>query len=303
MKKLLSLILVIFLIVPFAACAKKDDGKLTITVSLFPHYDFARQIVGDKAEVTLLLPPGTESHTFDPSTVDIYNITNSDIFIYTGKNMEAWAERVISSLSSNGPIIVDASSGIELLHSSHSGHDDHEHSLDPHIWLNPQYAATMVDTILEAICQADPANAEFYRANAESYKKEILKLDSDIESVIKDAKGDTLVFGGRFAYIYFFERYGLNYKSAYKTCSTETEPSLATIYEISQYIKDNGIQYVFKEELSEGKVAKSIAEQTSAQVLTFSTAHNVTKSEFDSGITYIDIMRSNLSEIEKALNY
>ncbi len=302
MKKLLSLILVICLLIPLTACMEKDDGKLTITVSLFPHYDFARQIVGDKAEVTLLLPPGTESHTFDPSTVDIYNITNSDIFIYTGKNMEAWAERVISSLGSNGPIIVDASSGIGLLHNAHDGHDDHEHSLDPHIWLNPQYAATMVDTILEAICQADPANAEFYRANAGNYKKELLKLDGDIESTIKNAKGDTLVFGGRFAYIYFFERYALNYKSAYKTCSTETEPSLATIYEISQYIKDNGIQYVFKEELSEGKVAKSIAEQSNAQVLTFSTAHNVTKSEFDSGITYIDIMRSNLSAIEKALS-
>lgn len=303
MKKILSLILVICLLIPLAACAKKDDGKLTITVSLFPHYDFARQIVGDKAEVTLLLPPGTESHTFDPSTVDVYNITNSDIFIYTGKNMEAWAERVISSLGSDGPIIVDASSGIELLQNSHSDHDDHEHSLDPHIWLNPQYASAMVDTILEAICQADPANADFYRANAESYKKELLKLDSDIEAAVKSAQGDTLVFGGRFAYIYFFERYGLNYKSAYKTCSAETEPSLTTIYEISQYIKDNGIQYVFKEELSEGKVAKSIAEQSGAQVLTFSTAHNVTKSEFDSGITYIDIMRSNLEAIEKALNY
>lgn len=303
MRKLISLILVICLLIPFAACAKKDDGKLTITVSLFPHYDFARQIVGDKAEVTLLLPPGTESHTFDPSTIDIYNITNSDIFIYTGKNMEAWAERVISSLGNDGPIIVDASSGIELLQNSHSGHDDHEHSLDPHIWLNPQYAATMVDTILETICQADPANAKFYRANAESYKKELLKLDSDIESAINNAKGDTLVFGGRFAYIYFFERYGLKYKSAYKTCSTETEPSLTTIYEISQYIKDNSIQYVFKEELSEGKVAKSIAEQSDAQVLTFSTAHNVTKDEFDNGITYIDIMKSNLEAIEKALNY
>lgn len=306
MRKLLSLILIIFLLVPLTACAdKEDDGKLTITASLFPHYDFARQIVGDKATVTLLLPPGTESHTYDPSTVDIYNITNSDIFIYTGKNMEAWAERVISSFGSNAPVIVDTSSGIELLQNSHSDHDhdEHEHSLDPHIWLNPQYTIQMVDTILEAICQVDPANAEFYRANAEDYKKELLELDADFESAIKTAEGDTLVFGGRFAYIYFFERYGLNYKTAYKTCSTETEPSLATIYEISQFIKDNGIKYVFKEELSEGKVAKSISEQTGAQVVTFSTAHNVTKSEFDSGITFIQIMRSNLEAINNALNY
>lgn len=305
MKKLISLFLIICLIIPFAACASVDgdNGKIKIVTSLFPHYDFARQIVGDKAEVTLILKPGTESHTFDPSTVDIYNITSSDIFIYTGKNMEAWAERVISSLGSDGPTVVDATSKIELLENSHSDHDEHEHSLDPHVWLNPQYAVTMVDTILEAICQADPENAEFYRANAESYKKELMQLDRDIESAIDSAKGDTLVFGGRFAYIYFFERYDLNYKTAYKTCSTETEPSLATIYEISEFIKDNGIKHVFKEELSEGKVASSIAEQSGAQVVTFSTAHNVTKSEFDSGITYIDIMRSNLEAIKNALNY
>lgn len=306
-KKLLSLVLIVFLLIPMVACASKgsDNGKLKIVVSLFPHYDFARQIVGDKAEVTLLLPPGTESHTYDPSTIDIYNITNSDIFIYTGENMEAWAERVISSLDENGPTIVDVSNKIELLKNEEHSHNDeeHEHVYDPHIWLNPLYAGKMVDTILDAVCKADPDNAEYYKANAQNYRKELVKLDSDIANAIKIANGDTLVFGGRFAYIYFFERYGLNYKTAYKTCSTETEPSLTTIYEISQYIKDNGISYVFKEELSEGKVANSISEQTGAEVLTFSTAHNVTKSEFDSGITYIDIMRSNLEAIKKALDY
>lgn len=312
MKKFLSLILIICLIVPFAACAQSgnDDGKLKIVTSLFPHYDFARQIAGDKAEVTLLLSPGTESHTFDPSAVDIYNITNSDIFIYTGQNMEVWAERVISSLDENGPKVVDTSSGIDLLHSAAHDEDephDHEHTYDPHIWLNPQNAVIMLDNILEAICQADPENEAFYRENAQKYRDEILLLDSDIERAVNNAKDkygtDTLVFGGRFAYIYFFERYGLNYKTAYKTCSTETEPSLTTIYEITQFVSDNNIRCIFKEELSEGKVANSIAQQTGAEVKVFSTAHNVTKSEFDSGITYIDVMRSNLTEIENALNY
>lgn len=306
MKKFLSLILIVFLLIPLVACSGvgDDNGKLKIVVSLFPHYDFVRQIVGDKAEVTLLLQPGTESHTYDPSAVDIYTITSSDIFIYTGKNMEAWAERVISSLGKNGPAVVDTSSGIELIiPDGHDEGEEHEHASDPHIWLNPIYAGKMVDTISDAICKADPDNAEYYKTNATNYKKELVRLDSDIKNAVDVAKGDTLVFGGRFAYIYFFERYDLHYKTAYKTCSTETEPSLTTIYEISQYINDNGISYVFKEELSEGKVAGSISEQTGAQVLTFSTAHNVTKSEFDSGITYIDIMRNNLEAIKKALDY
>jgi len=311
MKKILSLILVICLLVPLAACAGNgnDDGKLKIVTSLFPHYDFARQIAGDKAEVTLLLSPGTESHTFDPSTIDIYNITNSDIFIYTGKNMEAWAERVISSLDENGPKIVDTSSGIDLLHTAdhEEGDDhDHDHAYDPHIWLNPLNAVKMLDNILEAICEADPENEAFYRENAERYRNEILLLDSDIERTINDAKEnrggyDTLVFGGKFAYIYFFERYNLKYVSAYKTCSTETEPSLTTIYEIVEFVKDNKITSIFKEELSEGKVAKTISEQTGAEVKVFSTVHNVTKDEFENGVTYVSIMYQNLSAIERAL--
>ncbi len=308
MKKLLALILIVFLLIPLTACfdSGNDGGKIKIVTSLFPHYDFAHQIAGDKAEITLLLSPGAESHTFDPSTIDIYNITNSDIFIYTGKNMEAWAERVISSLDENGPVVVDASSGIELLQSAaHEHEDEHEHVYDPHIWLNPQNAAIMLDTILEAICKADPENEAFYRENAKRYSDEIMLLDSDIERVINNAKDssntDTLVFGGKFAYAYFFERYNLEYISAYKTCSTETEPSLTTIYEITQFVKANGVHHIFKEELSEGKVANSIAEQTGAEVMIFSTAHNVTKSEFESGITYVNIMYQNLNAIERAL--
>ncbi|MBR5773631.1 MAG: zinc ABC transporter substrate-binding protein [Clostridia bacterium] len=307
MKKLLSIILIICLVIPFAACAKSgsDDSKLKIVTSLFPHFDFARQIVGDKAEVTLLLSPGTESHTFDPSAIDIYNITSSDIFIYTGKNMEAWAERVISSIGSDGPIIVDTSSGIELLQNSSHEHedDDHEHVYDPHIWLNPLNAVKMLDNILEAICQADPENEAYYRENAKRYRDEILQLDSDIERTINEsrANADTLVFGGKFAYIYFFERYDLNYVTAYKTCSTETEPSLTTIYEIVQYINENGVHHIFKEELSEGKVANTIAQQTGAEVRVFSTVHNVTKSEFESEATYVSIMYENLYAIGRAL--
>ena len=307
MKKILSLILIICLVIPFAACAQSgtDNGKLKIVTSLFPHYDFARQIVGDKADVTLLLPPGTESHTFDPSAIDIYNITSSDIFIYTGQNMEAWAERVISSVGDDGPIIVDTSSGIELLQNSAHDHEseEHEHIYDPHIWLNPLNAVKMLDNILEAICQVDPENEEFYRENAKRYRDEILLLDSDIERTISESthSTDTLVFGGKFAYIYFFERYDLNYISAYKTCSTETEPSLTTIYEIVQYINKNGVHHIFKEELSEGKVVNTIAEQTGIEVMVFSTVHNVTKSEFDSGVTYVNIMYQNLSAIRRAL--
>lgn len=308
MKKILSLFLIICLLIPLTACAGsgKNNEKLKIVTSLFPHYDFARQIVGDKADVSLLLSPGTESHTFDPSAIDIYNITSSDIFIYTGNNMEAWAERVISSLDENGPKVVDASSGIELLKNDEHSHDgdEHDHVYDPHIWLNPLNAVKMLDNILEAICEADPENEAFYRENAKRYRDEIILLDNDIERTINRAKegsGDTLVFGGKFAYIYFFERYNVNYKSAYKTCSTETEPSLTTIYEIVQFVKDKRICCIFKEELSEGKVANSIAEQTGTEVKVFSTVHNVTKSEFESGATYVSIMYQNLNAIERAL--
>lgn len=301
-----------------------DQGgveKLSIVTSLFPQYDFARAIAGDKAEVMLLLPPGAESHTFDPKPSDMTKIYDSDLFIYTGKIMEPWADRVIDGMKDGGAgklTVLDASKGIVLEEGGHDDHDDgdedhddhddgdghegHDHEYDPHIWLDPRHAMKMAGNIEEALCLKDPENADYYRANASAYRKELEKLDADITSVVKAGKRDTLVFGGRFAYQYFLKRFDLNFVTAYESCSTEAEPSVRDVARVIDYLRKNDVPCIFHEEFVDPKIARSIADQAGASAELFSTAHNVTKDELERGVTYIDIMRGNLARIEKGLN-
>ena len=281
----------------------EDDGRIKIIATLFPQYDFARQIAGDKANVKLLLPPGMESHSFDPKPGDMLEIYNADLFIYTGKNMEPWAETIIKGLTNKNLVVVDCSKNIELL--GEHEHDEHEHELeheaDPHIWLDPELACIIVENILKALCDKDPDNAEFYKQNANDYTDKLKKLDRDIFDAVENATCDAIVFGGRFSYIYFLSRFKIDYITAYDSCAVNTEPSVARIAEVINYIKQNNIMCIYHEELTDPKVARSIANETGIEYLQFSTAHNVTKSEFDSGITFLDIMYANLENLKKGL--
>ena len=298
------IILSIFILTSCTQAEAEDNGKLKIVATLFPQYDFARQIAGDKADVVLLLPPGVESHSFDPKPADMLEIYNADIFIYTGKDMEPWAETVLKGAKNKNLAVVDCSENIELLHDDDDDEDehDHEHGADPHFWLDPTQAATMVADISDALCAKDPENAKDYMKNAENYIKLLFKLDSDICDVIENAERNVIVFGGRFSYIYFLEYYNFDYVTAYDSCSVNAEPSVLRIAEIIDFIRENNIPCIFHEELSDPKVAKSIASETGIEYLLFSTAHNITKDEFDSGITFLDIMYANLENLKKGLN-
>ena len=292
----------------------ESDNKIEIVASLFPQYDFARAIAGDKAAVTLLLPPGLESHTFDPKPADMTKIYNADLFIYTGQFMEPWAERVIAGVKEGDAtklLVVDASKGIALEEDEHDhdheghGHeseDIHHHEYDPHIWLDPTLAMKMVDNIANALCEKDPENTDYYRTNAANYRKELEKFDRDVFAAVKAGKRDTLVFGGRFAYLYFLRHFGLHYVTAYDSCSTEAEPSVRDVARVIDYARKHDIPCVYHEEFVDPKIARSIAEQTGASLELFSTAHNVTKDELDRGVTFIEVMRGNLARIEKGLN-
>lgn len=305
------------LLINISSCVKSDEasipdvknedggGKIKIIATLFPQYDFARQIAGDKADVTLLLPPGVESHGFDPKPGDIIAIYNSDLFIYTGSEMEPWSGNIIKGidhLANPGNLtVVDCSEGIELLHGGDDSHD-YDHGADPHIWLDPTQAVKIIENILAALIKKDPANSDFYTNNADSYKEKLMQFNEDAFDAIKNAERDTIVFGGRFAYIYFLHHFELNYITAYDSCSSAAEPSAGKIADIIDYIKERGIPYIYHEELADPKVAKSIAEAANIGYLQFSTAHNVTKKEFDEGITFLDIMYANLENLKKGLN-
>jgi len=311
----------------FSTYNKNENNKIEIVATLFPQYDFAKQIGGDKVNVTLLLPSGTESHTYEPTPMDIVNINNSNLFIYTGKEMEPWANEIISGMKENMHVL-DLSTTVTLInteefeeeyglednhegskeleeHEEHDGFDEHEHehnhTYDPHIWLNPQYAIRMVESIRDELCNMDPDNSEYYTANANAYINEIKNLDNDFDELVNSSESKKIAFGGAFAYAYFIERYNLEFATAYEACGENVEPSTMQIKYVIDYIKQYNIPVVFYKEYTNGSVAKTISESTNAKMLVFNTVHNVSKEELENGATYVSIMKQNYENLKIAL--
>jgi zinc transport system substrate-binding protein len=299
------------------AADKAKSGKLQIVATLFPQYDFARQIAGDKADVTLLLPPGVESHSYEPVPSDIVKIGNSDLFIYTGKDMEAWSQKIIDSIRDNGSksMVLDVSRGIKLVKTAdieaehqHEGGasetetgEDHEHVYDPHIWTDPQLAKVMVSNIEEALCSLDPQNADYYRQNVRQYQSKLDALDTEFRTIVKNGKRNEIIFGSRFALYYFAEQYGLKYEAAFDSCSSETEPSAKTVARLITAIKEDKIPVIYYAELEDPKVARSISKETGAKMLLFHSCHNVTKKEREKGATYLSLMEQNVKNLKEGL--
>lgn len=314
-KRIISILLVcmtVICIMPVSGCTKKESKeteKLSIVTTLFPQYDFARQIAGDKADVTLLLKPGTESHDYDPSASDMIKINEADLFIYTGQYMEPWAVTIVDGIDNKDLDVLDASENITLCKGDHDEDEEehieeetHSHEYDPHIWTSPKNAIIMINNILEELCKIDSENETYYRENAEKYIEQIEQIDSDFRQVVSEAKYDTMYFGGRFALLYFVEEYGLNYESAFDSCSSETEPSARLVSHIVDEMKENGAKTVFYEELASTKTAQTIADEVGGNILLFHSCHNVSSDEFKNGATYVSIMRQNVENLKKGLN-
>lgn len=313
MKKIVSvfvtfvaiMIMIIFFSTNVTKENKESEEKVSVVATLFPQYDFAKQIGKEKVNVTLLLPPGTETHTYDPSPKDIININKSKLFIYTGKYMEPWAESIANSIDKS-VIVLDASKNISYIKEEHreEEHEEksHEHEYDPHIWLDISNAKKMVDNILEELINVDGQNADYYTQNAKEYKEKLDELDSKFKEVINNGKRNVICFGDKFAYMYFISSYNLDYITAYKGCSSNSEPSVSKILEVEEKIKKENIPVIFYESLSEGTVAKSIARDTNITPLVFSSVHTVSSENIQNGATYISVMENNLNNLKKALN-
>ncbi len=311
MKKIMAVLLTFFLIIGIIFIALgntntniQTDNKITVITSLFPEYDFVKQIGKEKVDVQILLPPGTESHTYEPTPNDIININQADMFVFTSNEMEPWAEKIANSIDSN-TVIMQAANNINLIkieHNHEENENHQEHEYDAHVWLNPINAIEMVKNITDKLCEISPENAEYFRKNAEEYIEELEELDDDIETVVLNSKRNKLVFGGEFAYIYFINRYKLEYATAYDGCGEGAEPSVAKVKEIVDTINNENIPVIFYQELSEGKVANIIADETNAKALVFHTAHNVTSEDLKNDVTYVSIMRENLKNVKQALN-
>ena len=315
---IISFIILIIIMTIIVMCFKtesvvKNEEKLQIVATLFPQYDFAKQIVKDKADVKLLLNSGVETHNYEPTGKDMITIlSGSDIFLYTGTNLEPWTEKIVQNLESTNCKIVNVSDGIELitieefeerhinseiLIEEHEEEHKHQEIFDGHIWQNPKNAVKMLDNVLKALCEIDPDNAEYYTKNAEEYRNQILELDGELRNIVNQSERKEIAVGGEFAYAYLVEEYGINFVSVYTNCGEGEDPSIAKVKSVIDYINKYNIPVVYYEELSEGTVAKMIAEETEAEPLVLYSIHNG-DTEKD---TYVSLMSKNLENLKKGL--
>lgn len=315
---IISFIILIIIMTIIVMCFKtesvvKNEEKLQIVATLFPQYDFAKQIVKDKADVKLLLNSGVETHNYEPTGKDMITIlSGSDMFLYTGTNLEPWTEKIVQNLKSTNCKIVNVSDGIELitieefeerhinseiLIEEHEEEHKHQEIYDGHIWQNPKNAVKMLDNVLKALCDIDPDNAEYYTKNAEEYRNQILELDGELRNIVNQSERKEIAVGGEFAYAYLVEEYGINFVSVYTNCGEGEDPSIAKVKSVIDYINKYNIPVVYYEELSEGTVAKMIAEETEAEPLVLYSIHNGdTKKD-----TYVSLMSKNLENLKKGL--
>ena len=296
---------------------KDDSNKISIVSTLFPIYDFAKEIGGDKVSVTLLLPPGLEAHSFEPKPSDIIKINQANIFLYTGELMEPWADDIIKGVSKDVKV-VDSSSGVNLIEGfehEHDEDDEHEdgyedeheqegeddHHLDPHIWLDFENAKIMARNIASALEEVDPENTAYYQNNLENYNLKLSALDDAYRATLADCESREIIHGGHYAFGYLAKRYNLNYQAA-KSFSPNSEPTASDLIYLVEEIKTSNINHIFYEELLSPKIAETLASETKTKLLLLNAAHNLTRDDYESGKTFISIMRDNLESLSLGLN-
>lgn len=320
MKKTLALLLASVLLCPlFAGCGidgGEDIAGLSVVTTTFPPYDFARAVTGDADAVTMLIDPGTETHSYDPSPKDIRLIQNADVFIYGGGESDAWMDGILSSIDTEAvtvlamtelvPLLMEADTEDMLCTLDHD-HAEHDHNhgetvYDEHVWTSPANASLLVAAIRDAIVEADPDNAAVYEANAAAYIAEIDDLTADFSALAAESARNRLVFADRYPFLYFSEAFGLSYFAAFAGCAHETEPGAQTVAALIDLVKTEEIPAVFYIEFSDRRLADTIAEATGCETLLFHSCHNVTRTEWESGVTYVSLMRQNLDNLRKALS-
>lgn len=317
MKKWISVIFMLLMsLLMITACVSKEEIDLNekkglqIVSTVFPGYDFAKQIVGDNAEVSMLLPPGVESHSYEPSPQDIINIQNSDIFIYVGGESEQWVDKILDSMD-NKVITVKMMDAVQLYEEEiidgmqkEQDSDDEaseEHEYDEHIWTSLKNAQNIVARINEAVVSLDSKNKSVYDKNTKSYIEKLDNLDKEFENLFKTFEKPTLIFGDRFPFRYFVEDYKLDYFAAFPGCSSETEPSASTIAFLIDKVKEKSLNTVFYIEFSNHNIADTIAESTGAKTAMLHSCHNISKKDMDSGVSYYYLMEQNYETLKGAL--
>lgn len=281
----------------------ENSGKLSIVTTIFPPYDFAREITGGECDIQILLKPGQESHSYEPTIKDILAIENCDLFIYTGGESDVWVEDMLASFDEpvNALRLVDLCDVKEEEEIGEEHDHEEEHSVDEHVWTSLRNAQDICGGICDAVCAIDSENADEYQKKCDAYCEKLKQLDGEFTRVVNGGKRQTLVFGDRFPFRYLADDYGLECFAAFSGCSDETEPSAATFAYLIDKIESEDLPVVLYIEFSAENAARAIAEQTGCDARLFHSCHNVTQEEMDNGVSYISLMEENLQVLKEAL--
>jgi zinc transport system substrate-binding protein len=285
----------------------KEDGRLQVVCTIFPPYDFVREIAGGEADVTMLLKPGEESHSYEPTPADIRAIAACDLFIYTGGENDTWVDRILDSFGDDAPRTIRLTDLVETVDEAEEGigehHDESEAAeQDEHVWTSPQNAMTIVSALADAMAEEDPAHAALYQAGAESYIRELTALDEELHEIVRTGKRNVIIVGDRFPFRYLADELGLEHFAAYPGCSANAEVSAGTVVWLTERARELQAPVVFSVDLSNGEIANAVSEVTGARRRNLWSLHTITRTQLQSGATYLSLMHENAEALREALN-
>jgi len=325
MKKHRVLIIAICLAVLVSLCAcgtanqpELPDDRINIVCTVFPAYDFSRVIAGERGNVILLMPPGAESHSYEPTPQDMAALTECELIVANGGVGEQWLETMLSAGEVSAPVVymLDCARLVEEEHKEgmqkaqhahvHDESCDHEHEheteFDEHVWTSPVNAVKISEAICQALCTIDPEGAEYYAENYVLYSEKLMELDAKFRKVTDSAEHKLMIFADRFPVRYFTEEYGLEYYAAFPGCAEDTEPSARTVAFLIDKVREEGIGAVYFIEFSNEKMADVIVEDTGCKKLLFHSCHNVSAHELEAGVSYLSLMEQNLESLKEGMS-
>lgn len=327
MKKITVLLLALFMLVgALAGCGKQNDtnqtDKLSIVTTIFPGYDWVREILGEKAdnaEITMLLDNGVDLHSYQPTADDIVKISDCDLFIYVGGESDGWVEDALRNAANRNMKVInllevlgdsvkteEIVEGMQEEEYEHEDAEEHEHEeeADEHVWLSLKNAKMLVRVISKALQELDPDNKDIYAANADAYVKKLSALDAEYQAAVDAASNKTILFGDRFPFRYLVDDYGLRYYAAFVGCSAETEAGFETISFLAKRVDEWKLPCVLTIEGAQHKIAETVVRNTTAKnqrVLTMDSMQSTTSKDVKNGTTYLSVMEKNLSVLKEAL--
>lgn len=319
--------------------SKAGGEKLKIVATNFPAYDFARAVTKGEADVTMLVKPGAETHSYEPSPQDIITVQNADLFVYVGGDSDAWVDGMLKSMNKEDSSVFKMMDAVNLMeeetvegmqeeeehdqdHEGESGehkeeaadhedkaseaksdsHEEEEVEMDEHVWTSPINAIQIVKKLDEKISSLDSSKKDVFEKNTEAYVKELEELDKSFREVVDSGKRKEIIVADRFPFAYFCKEYGLSYFAAFPGCSTDTQPAAQTIAFLQDKVKEDGIPVVFHIEMSNEDMVNAICKDTGAKKMLLNAVHNVTDEDFKAGKTYVDLMKPNVEALKEALN-